>query len=337
MVIILNSYKDLKHKILDNASKTSTPVVGEFEITANCNFKCKMCYLCNGTKKKEIPLETWKKLFLEAKDVGLLYALFTGGECFLYPDFCQLYEFVYDLGIRITIYTNGSYLNDNIVKTLVKRPPEFVSITLYGESNKTYELVTSRANAFDTVIQNIKILKTANLNILLRTIPIRPILEHIDELIAFVNQESLFLGYFLYVNNATLLANNLDSWRLLPSELQFFEHKIRSGFKEYKDLIAFHSFKTCMALKSGYYITNSLEMKPCAMANYPIKKLNENNFLETFRELGVLWENLHFDECKSCKNKQSCIACKARKMLEGSSEHCSEYLHDVAFFSGNLE
>ena len=337
MVIILNSYKDLKQKILNSASKTYTPVVGEFEITANCNFECKMCHLCNGVKKTEVPIDTWESLFLEAKDAGLLYALFTGGECFLYPDFCQLYEFVYDLGIKITIYTNGSYLNDNIVKTLKKRPPEFVTITLYGESNQTYELVTGRPHAFDTILNNIKALKMANLNILLRTIPIRPIFEHLNEIISLVNQESLFLGYFLYVYNATLLKNNLDSWRLLPSELQIFEHKIRSGFKEYKELKVFHNFKTCLALKTGYYITNSFEMKPCAMALYPIKKLKGMHFLKTFHELGILWENIDFDECNVCQNQKSCIACKARKMLEGSNESCSQYLHDVASFVGSLE
>ena len=72
------------------------PVSGAFELTARCNFSCKMCYVhlqndIPGLKARELTAENWLSIAREARDMGLLFLLLTGGEPMLREDFPYIY------------------------------------------------------------------------------------------------------------------------------------------------------------------------------------------------------------------------------------------------------
>ena len=58
-------------------------------------------------------LEQWIHLGQKARDAGMLYLLLTGGEPLLWPDFWELYDALYEMGLLIGINTNGSLIDDN--------------------------------------------------------------------------------------------------------------------------------------------------------------------------------------------------------------------------------
>ncbi len=321
----MNNYQTIKKEILKVGAKNHIPLVGEFELTSRCNFNCRMCYLGGTFEKKSLSYEEWMTLFFEARNEGLLYALFTGGEVFMHPDFCKIYNSVYDMGIKITIYTNGSILTEEILNTLQKRPPEMVAVTLYGDNDDTYEMITGR-RGFETVKENITKLMEANILVAVRTIPLKPIFDRLDSLINVVKDLKLVLGYFLYVSPTYELKSSQLPWRLSPKELLMFEEKIRTSFSEFGELKQFDSFESCTALKNSYYISSTMEMKACALAIKPVKKVEKGKLLETFLELGKIWDELDFTECSNCSFSKGCIACKARKMLESPSVTCTDYL-----------
>lgn len=288
-----------------------------------------MCYLGGTSEFRSSSYEEWMTLFFEAKREGLLYALFTGGEAFIHPDFCKIYNSVYDMGIKITVYTNGSILTDEILNTLKKRPPEMIAVTLYGASEETYLSITGH-KGWKTVKENIAKLIDSDMNVVLRTIPLRPIYDHLQDMIDYVKGINKVLGYFLYVSPSSELKTNHLNYRLSTKELIAFEGLIRSSFKEFGELKQFDSFESCMALKNSYFVTSTMEMKACALAISPIKKIIPGHLLETFIELGKIWDSLDFSECSKCSFSKGCIACKARKMLESDPVLCTDYLLDVA-------
>lgn len=65
--------------------------------------------------------------------------LLTGGEPFIRPDFEEIYRRCRELGIIVSINTNGTMLGEKQVELLRKLPPQRVNITLYGASEATYE------------------------------------------------------------------------------------------------------------------------------------------------------------------------------------------------------
>ena len=86
----------------------------KLELNTACTLNCKMCYI--EQEQKELTTEQWKNVFERAVSEGLMFALFTGGEAMLRDDFVELYEHLFDLGVKITVFSNGSIISDDIIK-----------------------------------------------------------------------------------------------------------------------------------------------------------------------------------------------------------------------------
>ena len=142
------------------------PLIGSFELTPRCNLDCKMCYvhLDQGQMKhNELTPEQWISLIDQACNAGMLYATLTGGECLLYPGFKKIYEHLQSRGVLVTILTNGTLLDKEMVAWIAERSPQKVQISVYGSSPEGYEAVTGRADAFYEVDQAIDLIKKAGI------------------------------------------------------------------------------------------------------------------------------------------------------------------------------
>jgi MoaA/NifB/PqqE/SkfB family radical SAM enzyme len=319
----------LRSKIIQDAAKLNIPVLGEFELTSHCNLNCKMCYVVDQ-ETNDLTLDEWKSIFYEAYQAGLLFALLTGGEVFIRKDFPELYNYLFDLGVRITVFTNGTFFSNEILDTFRKRPPEFLAITVYGATNETYELITGKKDGFTKLNETLDILRVNNINTVLRTIPLVPIYQEEEKIIEWAKKKRLNLFYTQYIGPSNKCDFPDETLRLNAKELLDFSLKIDEAFGYDLNQTETSSVdaKSCAALKSGYFINHQGLMQPCAMAYKPSRSiLGEESFLETFqvlsKELKVLEEELI---CKTCKDKDACIQCYARRLLEGDSRECSSYL-----------
>lgn len=320
----MTTYVQLKNKILDHAYRNRIPVTGEFEITSRCNFACDMCYAKNNDDF--LSKEDWFGLFDMAYENGLLYALLTGGEIFINPDFIDIYNYLYDLGVKITLFTNGSLLNKKILNALKKRPPEMVAITLYGYDQASYQAFT-KANSFKDVNRTIDLLKENHINLYLRTIPMPLIYKNLDQMIAYAKSKDLYLGYFLYVSKIK------GQERLSPKALIDFEYRMKKAFPlKSKDPV---QDKRCGAFRNGYFINHKGYMQACPMMPEPTKKVTDN-FMDTFKKLQDEWQALlDASPCKNCGIESSCMTCIARRYLEGNVFKCATYLRDIAMEKNN--
>lgn len=150
----------------ETAFEKGLPLIGSFELTPRCNLDCKMCYVhLNNEQMKhnELTTEQWISLIDEACDAGMIYATMTGGECLLYPGFKKIYEHLQSLGVLITILTNGTLLDEQMVAWIAARSPQRVQISVYGSSPKGYETVTGNADAFYKVDHAIDLVKKAGI------------------------------------------------------------------------------------------------------------------------------------------------------------------------------
>lgn len=57
-------------------------------------------------------MEEWTKTAEDMMKAGTLFVLLTGGEPLLYPHFRELYQKLRELGMIITINTNGTLINE---------------------------------------------------------------------------------------------------------------------------------------------------------------------------------------------------------------------------------
>ena len=125
----------LERQLFDKAGKEKIPIYGILELLPLCNMNCKMCYVRMEKKEmeKKGKLRTapeWLTLAKEMKDNGTLFVLLTGGEPLLYKEFKELYLGLKELGMIITINTNGTLIDEEWAEFFRKNKPRRINITL---------------------------------------------------------------------------------------------------------------------------------------------------------------------------------------------------------------
>ena len=160
-------------KLLDyfhaRGKRFGLPIAGNFELTARCNFNCKMCYVHLSEEEqrrrgKELSADEWLAAAEKARDAGMVFLLLTGGEPLVRQDFRYLLAELKKMGLMVSINSNGSLINDDWIEFFKSEPPIRFNITLYGAGNEAYERLCGRP-VFDKVVNNIRALKEIGIGV----------------------------------------------------------------------------------------------------------------------------------------------------------------------------
>lgn len=98
------------------ACRSGTPLAGNFELTARCNFNCKMCYVHLTAEEqqrrgRELTADEWLAIAQEARSRGMLFLLLTGGEPLIRKDFRYLLTELKKMGMLVSVNSNGSLID----------------------------------------------------------------------------------------------------------------------------------------------------------------------------------------------------------------------------------
>ncbi len=123
------------------------PLQVSIEVTRRCPLECQHCYnnLPMGdqdARNREMTKEEHFRMLDELVEMGCFWLLYTGGEIFARKDFLEIYTYAKQKGFLITLFTNGTLINERIADYLVEWPPFAIEITLYGRTKETYEQLT---------------------------------------------------------------------------------------------------------------------------------------------------------------------------------------------------
>ena len=133
----------------DGRNPNPLPFQGSFELTLRCNVRCRHCYiLYPGATDGEMNTEQCKTIFDKLAAGGCVFLLLTGGEVLTRPDFKELYLHAKRLGLVLSVYTNGTLIDRDIVDFWKEYPPRRIEITIYGHTEETYEKVTNCQGSF---------------------------------------------------------------------------------------------------------------------------------------------------------------------------------------------
>ncbi|MDO9507969.1 MAG: radical SAM protein [Thermovirgaceae bacterium] len=86
--------------------------------TMRCNLRCKGCYAGDYAKEHELTFSELDRIICEAKELGIYFFTFSGGECFFRPDLLDLWGKHSDCYFHV--YTNGTLLDDRMVERLAR-------------------------------------------------------------------------------------------------------------------------------------------------------------------------------------------------------------------------
>ncbi|MBQ7801733.1 MAG: radical SAM protein [Oscillospiraceae bacterium] len=329
------------------------PVSGNFELTPRCNLRCKMCYVRLSPEQmapigRERTAAEWLRLGREACDAGMLFLLITGGEPTLREDFPQIYEGLVQMGLSISVNTNGTLLTPALRELWHRLPPAQVNITLYGVCAADYEDLCGNPGAFDAVTDALDWLRDEGILVHLNTTIVPSNQKKWMEIEKFARDRGLELRMTTYcfppVRREEGCASCAEYSRLSPeaaAELSIQDLYYREGAQAIlrradnpeapvQDDCALETGEPmrCMAGRSQFWITWDGRMTPCGMLGSPTVRPFDTGFLSSWdtlrRESGLI---RLCPDCLVCPERNTCLNCAAVTYAEtGRFDGKPEYM-----------
>lgn len=169
----------------------------DFELSHQCNFDCIMC-----ERDKTSSNSFYNNDFIEEIKPYLKkleYANFIGGEPFLINIYYQIWEILLDVNPNclINIQTNGSILNDRIIKLLENK--NFITvISLDSVNNTSYSEIRKGGN-LNLVLKNFEIfnkfMQNKSRNMQISVCPLQTNYNEIPDIIDFANNNKCYIFF----------------------------------------------------------------------------------------------------------------------------------------------
>ena len=336
------------------ATRQRIPLGGTFELTPVCNMDCRMCYVKMSRQQQQAirPLMTageWLHLAEEAKNQGMLYLLLTGGEPFSRPDFREIMTGLHDMGLVLTINSNGTLITEKTMEWLVQVPPVRINITLYGASDATYERLCGNPKGFTQVTKAIRMLRDAGIAVKINCSLTPYNADDLEKIIDFSRREELVVQATAYMfppvrRDASKVGQN-D--RFAPEEAAYYAAKIEKllggseQFLKRAETLDFGSIPSdddmcpdaegdgilCRAGKSNFWVTWDGKMLPCGMLPDEGVDLSTTGFAEAWKQITENVSAIRLPaKCRSCSLKERCRVCAAMAVTEtGHYDQVPEY------------
>ncbi len=331
-------------------ARLGLPISGTFELTARCNFNCPMCYVHlkqEDVADRELSAERWISLAREARDQGMVFVLLTGGEPFVRKDFFEIYSAMKQLGLLISINSNGSMLSGEVLQRLLEDPPFRVNISLYGGSPETYRNMCGQ-NAFDRVVENIRALRQAGVDVRIN-LSITPYNRQDVAKIYGLTQElnvnikgTSYMYPPIRVNGEFGGGNRLTEeeaaqaaveWDMLRFTSEQFSLRAQAMARmeavEPPDCpVESEEGVRCRAGSSSFWMTWDGKMLPCGMIPSPAAYPLETGFAKAWEYIRAEVKAIRTPEkCVSCPKRDVCGVCTAVCLTEtGHFDQVPEYM-----------
>ena len=329
------------------------PIAGNFELTARCNFNCPMCYvhLSNDevqSRGGELTAEQWLKIARDAKDRGMIFALLTGGEPLVRKDFFEIYDGMREMGLMISINSNGSMLQGKILERFLETPPFRFNISLYGGCDETYRRMCGLP-VYSQVKENIRALRKAGVDVSLN-VSITPYNRddlariYADAVELDVNvKASSYMYPPIRVNGGAYGCNDRLSpeesaasavaWDLLRFTPEVFAQRAENMAKMCNPdpdgcPVEDGEGVRCRAGTTSLWLTWDGRMTPCGMMTEPVVYPLEVGFDAAWEELRRKTAMIRTPaKCVSCDHREICGACAAVCYTEsGRFDAVPEYM-----------
>ncbi len=343
------SYGEFSLSLHNHFAEKRTPLEVSLEVTRRCPLECQHCYnnLPMGdltARNRELTKQEYAAILSELADMGVFWLLFTGGEIFARKDFLEIYTCAKQKGFLITLFTNGTVINERIADYLRDFPPFGIEITLYGRTQETYETLTGIPGSYQRCLRGIRLLMERGLPLKLKTVGTSINRHEVIGMKEFAEQElGVEFKFDSLINPRIDCSQAPLGVRLSPEEVVTLdlhwpniaiEHK--RGLEREMQVAPGPrtTVYSCGGGLKSFAIDPYGRMSICVLSQqegYDIRKgsVREgwDHFLLSVRQR----ERKQLTKCQSCRIRSVCSMCPANGELEnGDPESPVDFLCEVA-------
>lgn len=274
------------------------PPVMIMSITKRCNLHCKGCYSFAHKSgfSLELPIEKYKAIFDEARELGISIIMMAGGEPLVRKDIIELAGSYTD--ILFPVFTNGLLLQDDFIPVLSTLKNVIPVISIEGDQPMTDE--RRGEGVYGTITAKMEMLRKKNIffgsSITVTSKNIHTVTS--DEFISDLRDKGvnlfMFIEYVPAEEKSEYLVLNPEQKTLLMSRIEMLRARKRGlyvGFPGNEE-----KYGGCLAAGRGFiHVNPEGRIEPCPFAPFSDKDINELTLKDALKSdlLKTLRENHH--------------------------------------------
>ena len=296
------------------------------ELTYRCVEKCVHCYIENAKpfcEKDELTFNDYKNFLRQAREMGCVKVLLTGGEVLLRKDFCDIAEFAVKQGFIVDIYTTGIGLTDEIFERLCALNLNSVSFSLYGGDSASHDAITGIQGSFDKTLKAMLMFRSTGIETFIKCVAMKQNFDALEGLYKLANRLKIFLSVSTKILSGHELKRSKD-YRLGDADLyeKFFaldakyrQLKIQTDSQENSDKIYYKH--VCSAGLNSLLVDPFGGVHLCGGFLKSLSNVREESLQSIWKKVNVAARKKipRFCDmtpaCKTCKYIEFCHICIA--------------------------
>jgi radical SAM protein with 4Fe4S-binding SPASM domain len=329
-----------------------------FNVTNTCNLSCSFCYIdAVKAKTTSIPLKRIQELAIEARAVGGVRVIISGGEAFIRKDWPETFFAFADQDFAVSIVSNGTLLSHNVIAQLKTIPKLSILVSLDGDA-ESHNTIRGAKNAHRRTIAGLKRLREAGINVQVNATIIKTNLQDVPYLTQLSRDLDVSLRFSLlnpYNGRGTdMVSTALDVHQVLA--LREFCHEVRLlGSRVFinlppllqypADIVPIRS-PSCGWTKSYCGVTYDGNVTICGVAGADeslyVGNIMEQSFADIwltaplFNELRSLSHDDLTGICSRCTYRADCGGACRLSAYKGSGDFTASYSMCQAFYDAGV-
>ena len=323
----------------------------QFELTSRCNERCRHCYLPGTRTFHDLETPLIFSLLDQLAEMGTLSVTFSGGECLLHPDFISILKHARDNDFIISVLSNLTLLNDEIIQALREANINLLQASVYSMSPEEHDYITQVEGSHAKTIRSLERLIEADVPVQISCPTMRKTYKSYRQVLEWAYSHGI-KGYTDYIMMARI-DNSTDNLanRLTIEETGELLRDIVNYDIEYRTLLDINptpepldpSEPICGAGVDSICIAANGEFYPCSgFQGYPLGNAHEKTVADVWQNSEALkklraicWKD--FPKCLTCKAKPYCAMCMVRNLNEtGSIFETNQHFCEAAFLNKKI-
>lgn len=318
----------LTDRIHRTAFAERRPVAGMLALTYRCNLACRHCYLANERATAEMSVEKWHDLLGQLREAGCLWLALSGGEPLLRADFAAIYREAKRLGFLVTVFTNGTLVDEKVLTLFREWPPFKVEVSLYGASAESYRAVTGSGEAYRAAHAAVRNLVGQGTRVELKAMALRQNVAEVPRLQTLADELGLRFRYDPDVTPALDGSDAPCAARLSPEAIlaldlrdakrrEAWVERFRAGRQTVRSTLF-----NCAGGQTSFFVSPDGRLALCS-TDRPVADLTRETFLEGWS--GPLRDRRATrlpvgHPCIACEQQVVCGVCPPLAKMETGEE-----------------
>ena len=313
-----------------------------FELTYRCVERCIHCYIDDAPKfcaGDELTLAEYAEILKQARALGCVKILLTGGEVLLRKDFCDIVERAVDLGLIVDVYTTGVGLTDEIFDRLCAAKVNSVSFSLYSGVASEHDVITGLSGSFEKTLKAMLMFNSAGVQTFIKCVAIRQNFSALESVYKLGRRLKIRVSISPQIASGHA-AKSASDFRLSEEQYEkFFRLESRYAPVVNPDAIPptvsqILDSAPCSAGLNSLSIDPFGGVHPCISFTEPVGSLRTDSLKNLFEKIRGLKYFRDFKlrdltpKCAACDFVKSCHVCIGELLKEksGAPDDCGENL-----------